>query len=336
MIPPIFRHAKKSRGLDNLPSEVQHLLQEIKIKELRCQDLQQDIAKDQSKYIKAAIKHSSTPSTPSSTGQANSRTASPAPVAADPRSKAHLPARIAASYAEIDTLTNEKVVLAQRIIELVTRTRARLDADLAKVRLLQGESPEDARGGVYLSAGTPIRSSSPYTGSMKREGSVAGLNPVVQIGESLRSAMAGGVETPVSAAGPGYNKKRRLTTTTSIKLPSPIPANVTHQSTATHTRSRLSRSTRIQQQEEEEQDADAEGDEDVEGDDGEDDDSRLYCFCHKQSFGDMIGCDNEDCPYQWFHIECVGVKTPLPDKWYCPECINIVKPPAEKRKGRKK
>jgi chromatin modification-related protein YNG2 len=226
--------------LDNLPSEVQHLLQEIKIKEIRCQglflasspiglwdltstfldsqlllshckDLQQDIAKDQSKYIKSALKHSSTPSTPSSAGQANSRTASPAPVSlpTDSRSKAHLPARISAAYAEIDSLTDEKVVLAQRIIELVTRTRARLDADLAKVRLLQGESPEDTRG-AYLNAGTRLMSSSPssspYTGATKRESSVAGLNPVIQIGESLRSAMAGGVETPISAVGPGYTK----------------------------------------------------------------------------------------------------------------------------------
>jgi chromatin modification-related protein YNG2 len=42
----------------------------------------------------------------------------------------------------------------------------------------------------------------------------------------------------------------------------------------------------LQQQEEEDLDADAEGDEDVEGDDGEDD-TTLYCFCHKQSFGDV-------------------------------------------------
>jgi len=40
------------------------------------------------------------------------------------------------------------------------------------------------------------------------------------------------------------------------------------------------------QQQEEDLDADAEGDEDVEGDDGEDD-TTLYCFCHKQSFGDV-------------------------------------------------
>jgi hypothetical protein len=43
---------------------------------------------------------------------------------------------------------------------------------------------------------------------------------------------------------------------------------------------------RVQQQEEEDLDADADGDEDVEGEDGEED-LTLYCFCHKQSYGDV-------------------------------------------------
>lgn len=34
-----------------------------------------------------------------------------------------------------------------------------------------------------------------------------------------------------------------------------------------------------------------------EGDDG--DDKELYCFCQKLSYGEMIACDNPDCPYQW-------------------------------------
>jgi chromatin modification-related protein YNG2 len=120
-------------------------------------------------------------------------------------------------------LTNDKIVLAQRIIQLVTRTRARLDADLAKVRLLQGESPEDIRG-TYLHVGTQLRSSSPYPGSTKREGSVAGLNTVIQVGENLRSAIAGGqIDTSimVPAPGPGYNKSTLDAQLTSLYLVSP-------------------------------------------------------------------------------------------------------------------
>lgn len=30
-----------------------------------------------------------------------------------------------------------------------------------------------------------------------------------------------------------------------------------------------------------------------------------YCYCHGVSEGEMIGCDNEDCDYGWFHYKCV-------------------------------
>eukprot|EP00753_Platysulcus_tardus_P017716 PLAT6467.1.p1 GENE.PLAT6467.1~~PLAT6467.1.p1 ORF type:complete len:290 (+),score=93.82 PLAT6467.1:85-870(+) len=32
----------------------------------------------------------------------------------------------------------------------------------------------------------------------------------------------------------------------------------------------------------------------------------LYCICRKVSYGAMVGCDNDDCPIEWFHFECVG------------------------------
>ncbi|PPQ67591.1 hypothetical protein CVT25_012085 [Psilocybe cyanescens] len=328
-------------SLDNLPQEVQHLLHEIKLKEQRCQELLQDIAKDQSKYIKAALKQSSAPSTPSSAVNASSKSRTASPITSTPtnsHSKAHLPARIAAAYTEIDVLTNEKVELAQRIMNLLTRTRARLDSDLAKVRTLQGEPAVDIRSS-YINSTNQLRSASPY--GVKRQDASIGLSPVIQIGDNLRNAVNAAQPDNVisisSASGPSYTKKRRLNTNTSIKLPSPAPVTIPQHSTTT-SRSRLSRQTqaaRVQQQEEEDPDADAEGEEDLEGD-ADEEDLTLYCFCHKQSYGDMIGCDNPDCPYQWFHITCVGVKTPLPDKWYCPECIKNKGMGTEKRKGRKK
>jgi hypothetical protein len=32
----------------------------------------------------------------------------------------------------------------------------------------------------------------------------------------------------------------------------------------------------------------------------------------KVSFGRMIGCDNENCPTEWFHFPCVGLDDSLP------------------------
>ncbi|XP_033764024.1 inhibitor of growth protein 5-like [Pecten maximus] len=45
-----------------------------------------------------------------------------------------------------------------------------------------------------------------------------------------------------------------------------------------------------------------------------------YCLCHQVSYGEMIGCDNLECPIEWFHFACVGLKTKPKGKWYCPRC----------------
>lgn len=50
-----------------------------------------------------------------------------------------------------------------------------------------------------------------------------------------------------------------------------------------------------------------------------------YCTCHQVSFGEMIACDNLECPIEWFHFACVDLKTKPKGKWYCPECFNINK-----------
>ncbi|KAI8149089.1 hypothetical protein BJV82DRAFT_590591 [Fennellomyces sp. T-0311] len=47
----------------------------------------------------------------------------------------------------------------------------------------------------------------------------------------------------------------------------------------------------------------------------------LYCYCRQVSFGEMVGCDGENCPYEWFHMECVGLDAPPKGSWYCDECL---------------
>ncbi|GJD06561.1 Inhibitor of growth protein 4 [Galdieria sulphuraria] len=32
-----------------------------------------------------------------------------------------------------------------------------------------------------------------------------------------------------------------------------------------------------------------------------------YCYCNQVSYGEMIACDNTNCPYEWFHFQCVGL-----------------------------
>lgn len=61
----------------------------------------------------------------------------------------------------------------------------------------------------------------------------------------------------------------------------------------------------------------APGDADDDEDGGDD---KQYCLCYNVSYGDMVACDNDNCPYEWFHWSCVGLKSEPNGTWYCPEC----------------
>jgi inhibitor of growth protein 3 len=61
---------------------------------------------------------------------------------------------------------------------------------------------------------------------------------------------------------------------------------------------------------------------DVEDDGGDD---RKYCICQSVSYGDMVACDNESCPYEWFHWNCVGLKSEPVGTWICPVCTKNMK-----------
>lgn len=45
-----------------------------------------------------------------------------------------------------------------------------------------------------------------------------------------------------------------------------------------------------------------------------------YCSCNEVSYGDMIGCDNNNCPIEWFHFKCVNLTAKPKGKWFCPNC----------------
>ena len=50
-----------------------------------------------------------------------------------------------------------------------------------------------------------------------------------------------------------------------------------------------------------------------------------YCLCNQVSYGEMVGCDHKDCPFEWFHFGCVGLTNKPKGKWYCPRCIQEMK-----------
>ena len=51
------------------------------------------------------------------------------------------------------------------------------------------------------------------------------------------------------------------------------------------------------------------------------------CYCGGPEAGTMIGCDNPDCSIEWFHMECLELRS-IPrgkSKWYCPNCRKLTK-----------
>lgn len=48
----------------------------------------------------------------------------------------------------------------------------------------------------------------------------------------------------------------------------------------------------------------------------------VYCICKRIAFGEMIACDNEDCPVEWFHYPCVNLTRKPKNSWICPLCSN--------------
>nr|CAG8459658.1 13397_t:CDS:2 [Entrophospora candida]CAG8481216.1 11043_t:CDS:2 [Entrophospora candida] len=57
----------------------------------------------------------------------------------------------------------------------------------------------------------------------------------------------------------------------------------------------------------------------------------LYCTCRQVSFGEMIACDGENCPIEWYHLECVNLKAVPEGRWYCDQCIGTQK---KRKRGR--
>ncbi|KDQ64185.1 hypothetical protein JAAARDRAFT_43346 [Jaapia argillacea MUCL 33604] len=338
--------------LDNLPNEVQFILSEIRYKDTRTQELQREIQKETSRYVRQSLPGNPSPSAPSP---------SPSPATPNPNgtsgpSTTAYQAKMTASYAQIEQLANEKVALAKRMAELIHRAKAKLDFDLARVLIAQGEVDPSSTGvgavgsGIGWAAGYGVgvggfgQAPVPQAPNVIALSSALGRNPVREVNERLAGSIAL-PEIPNIGAGAVPQKKRKLgaqTSVTSIKLPSPSPApsfavqparpsKLSQQIYIPSSRGRRAAATTIKLEQEEEEDAEGEDDlegegeiEGVEGEEGEEaegEDKELYCFCQKLSYGEMIGCDNTGCRYQWFHLSCVNLKPPLPETWYCDECI---------------
>ncbi|ORY25924.1 hypothetical protein BCR39DRAFT_542595 [Naematelia encephala] len=291
-------------SLDNLPGEVTFLLEEIKDKDNRINHLLQRISNRHTGLTKSALKFSTVQP---------SGTTFPLPIPAGaPIPLDHLSTKdqqtlikIQGEWAKVSALQDEKIRLAERLERIVARARVRGAAEWARV------------GGMGLD-------------EVERENNVK-LGGMGEMG-------AGELVLPPGGLGSGSDgrpmKKRRPNA-----LPLPLPSTFSsplgtqiHPSTSMPPPSfptpsargslsgRAARHARhISNSPMSEPDADADGDAD--GDGEVEADNQLYCLCQQKSYGEMIGCDNDNCRYEWFHVKCVNITPPLPETWYCPDCV---------------
>lgn len=75
-------------------------------------------------------------------------------------------------------LSDAKIVLAERLVALVNRVKARLDIDLARAGVVGGEFGAGALGGISLT-----------TAGLENAFVVPGRNPISQMNEGLRQAL---------------------------------------------------------------------------------------------------------------------------------------------------
>ena len=61
-----------------------------------------------------------------------------------------------------------------------------------------------------------------------------------------------------------------------------------------------------------------------EGDDEDEEGEPRYCYCNEVSFGEMVACDNDACPREWFHLSCVGLTKPPGKNGMCPCKIKVL------------
>jgi chromatin modification-related protein YNG2 len=86
----------------------------------RISEILQEITKETSRYIRHSLRSGATPLS---------------------TKDEQIPQKIDQSYAEVDKLAQEKMQLAERLGGLIQRARTRLDYDLRKVLILQGDDP---------------------------------------------------------------------------------------------------------------------------------------------------------------------------------------------------
>ncbi|WVF68957.1 hypothetical protein IAT40_003731 [Kwoniella sp. CBS 6097] len=326
-------------NFDNLPGEVVFLLEEIREKDTRINQLMQRINTRHNGLTKSAKALSSLPPS-NATFSLPLPPNSPLPTSHLSAKDAMAVTKIQTEWGKVQTLQDEKLKLAERMERIINRAKERAKAEWLRVGGMEIEEVElkvgglgELGGGEVVLPPTGLGSGMDGRPQKKRKPNAIALNSPGISALSPSSSMP----PPPAPTRPALSAR-----------PTATHAHGAHGHGGHRTKARHSSATIADLDLDLDLDADgevddAEGEADVpEGQEGEADDT-IYCICQQKSYGEMIGCDNEKCEYEWFHVKCVDMSGPLPDTWFCPDCVKKLglsssdgKTAGQPKKGRKK
>ncbi|KAG5365393.1 Chromatin modification-related protein [Yarrowia sp. C11] len=270
------------QDLANLPSEVAHILEEVRDKDLKFYETRKRIQQRDNQIHKFIRANGS--------------------LADNPKEQAAYP-KIRQDFQAAMELQDEKCTLAAQALALVAKHVKKLNDDIDKLDaegLLGGAPPQkpiSANRSRATSSATPAPEPPSRNYTRDRANSRRGVSPAAS-----RSSTPG-TRPPKKRATDKNNDAASMSKESSVGASEQLrnmPETVAVGSL----------------------------DAAIRAGPGEDDEV-LYCFCQQPSFGEMVACDNDDCQYEWFHYDCVGLAEPPQGVWFCPSC-------SKGRKGDKK
>ncbi|EEP76843.1 conserved hypothetical protein [Uncinocarpus reesii 1704] len=198
--------------------------------------------------------------------------------------------------------------------------RRRLNASLTNLPAAPSGLRQSSLGPGTPKAGTPgatrAGSAGPRTTTATKKATIKKVAPHQQV-RKIKAGATASKTSKRSSSGNGRLKPVSGNTASRKRSPASAASMLEEEDESMLSSADLSESENNVSRRQAGRDSDEEM-EDEEDEGGED--TKVYCTCRSVSHGDMVACDNDNCPYEWFHWKCVGLTREPLGTWYCEEC----------------
>lgn len=304
-----------TQDISNLPAELQHLLSELGTSDSSLYEIRRKISQKDTLIHKFIKQHGSLTKNPK---------------------EVQLYPKIREDFRKAEQLQREKCITANTALFLTAKHLIKLESDIEKLKneglLALDDLDIDSDDELFSSRGVSRSATAglSISSSTLANGNGGGLSQDITMNGGASSSSAAAAAGSATSALKKQSRKsaapKSVTPSTSSVGVRPVKRQRTEESKTPDPKIENfipNNSTSLKLTSAKSPKADTGGNEE---------ENELYCFCQRVSFGAMVGCDNNDCKYEWFHYECVGLKEPPKGKWYCSDCIERLKQKENKKK----